>query len=418
MSQGQDRRRHFKAFAVWTAARFVLIAAVLVLLPRHWLAAMWVGHSRRLVLLAFCAFYFSVPLRAFLIQTAESVRQTVFIQASLAAFSALETAALFVLWRLELLSVSLALLLLSLEYAGLLLFFLWRFNWNLVKGSEQRSRAQIVDQYASYCAPLVVMSLLDFPCQFADRWLLQRFGGSVEQGYFSFGQQFSTIALLATVSLLNIFWKEIAEAQSRGDWERVRGLYRRASRGLFFTAACGAGLLIPYSAWILTTLAGPQFAGGAVALGFMLLFPAFQSLGQLNGVYLYATEDTRTHMAITAAASLAGLPLTYLVLAPLGLGAAGLAGRWSLFLMLVISVQSWIVARRQKTRADLINPFLVLGFLLTIGFAAKLLGAALAEGAAAFVVSAVFYGACVAAFLYRFPDRAGTSREEIARMRF
>lgn len=429
MSQGLGQARHFRAFASWTALRFLLIAGLLALLPGRWLAGMWVGHGRPVVLLAFCAFFFSVPLRAFLIQTAESVRRTAFIQFSLAALAVLEAAAIFILWRLDILNVAWALALLALEYAALLVFFLSRFDWRLLAGEGGRPWPELLRQYASYCAPLVLLSLVSFPCDFADRWMLQRFGGSTQQGFFSFGQQFATIALLATVSLLNIFWKEIAEAHRSGDLERVKDLYRRASRALFFAAACGAGLLIPHSGWILTLVAGGQFAGGAAALGLMLLYPCFQSIGQLNGAYFYATEDTRTHVAISSLSLFAGLPLTYLALAPrtawvpgLGLGAAGLAARWALLQIAAVSAQSWIIARRQKTRSDLAHPLLVLGSLLAIGFGAKLVGAALARvlpaagGFTAFGLSGLAYAACVAALVYRFPGRAGTSVEEIKRV--
>lgn len=70
---------------------------------------------------------------------------------------------------------------------------------------------------------------LGFLLEFADRWMLQSWGGANEQAYFSISQQFSAIALLATASVMNILWKEVAEAHHQQDANRVKMLYQRAS---------------------------------------------------------------------------------------------------------------------------------------------------------------------------------------------
>ena len=56
---------------------------------------------------------------------------------------------------------------------------------------------------------------------FTDRWLLQYYSGSVEQAYYSVAAQFAAIALIFTTSILRIFWKEISEAQEKGNNEVV-----------------------------------------------------------------------------------------------------------------------------------------------------------------------------------------------------
>jgi hypothetical protein len=76
-----------------------------------------------------------------------------------------------------------------------------------------------------------VYALCSFAFIFAGRWLSQRFGGARQQGVFSIGQQFSTISLLATTSMTQVFRKEIAAA-TVSDRDRAAKLYRSTSRGL------------------------------------------------------------------------------------------------------------------------------------------------------------------------------------------
>ncbi|MCX5788605.1 MAG: lipopolysaccharide biosynthesis protein [Elusimicrobia bacterium] len=425
LAKGRGGLGHVRAYAGWLAARFALIAlAVGLLLPGSWIAKLWF-HPRPLVLLAFCGFFFSVPLRTFLVQLAESIRESVLVQTAIAALAVFHLASVTALLVTHTLSVPVLFILLVAEYALLGLFVRWKLNWSAFKDAG----AVTLRDYGRYCAPLIAYSWLGFTCEFADRWLLQRFGGSAQQGFFSISQQFAGIALLATASLLNIFWKEIADAHHRGDQARARELYRNSCRALFFITAGAACFLVPHAKTLLVTLAGPSFETAWPALALMLLFPVFQTIGQLNGAFFLATEDTRTHVAIGSAGLLVGLPLTYLVLAPrsalvpgLDLGAAGLAARWSLLQVAMVGVQSWVVARRQDAGSEMGRHLAVLAGMLAVAWAARLAAgwaAAILPGPTRFwtlALAAPLYAAALAAFALARPEAAGTSRAQLARI--
>src|SRR5207247_2443660 len=103
----------------------------------------------------------------------------------------------------------------------------------------------VAKEFTVYCKPLVVYGCVSFLYTFADRWFLQEFGGAEQQGFFAVSQQFANISLIVTASMLKIFWKEIAEAQERGDRELMRRLYARVTRGLYFCGAFVSCFLIP-----------------------------------------------------------------------------------------------------------------------------------------------------------------------------
>ncbi|MFH1724209.1 MAG: lipopolysaccharide biosynthesis protein [Elusimicrobiota bacterium] len=432
LSKGKDSRRHFRAYSFWLGLRFAVVAlAVGLLLPSGWIDRIWLGHGRGLVLLAFAGFFASVPVRAFLIQAAESVRRTLFIQSAVAAVSVAHLALVLTLLVSGRLSVPNLLLLLVAEYAALAVYFGLRFDWSLLSAAgSERPWKEFFGQYATYCSPLVLYSFIGFVYEFADRWLLQYFGGSAQQGFFSLTHKFAMLGVLATTSLLNIFWKEIAEAERKGDKERVRSLYRRSSRALFFIAAAVGCFLIPHSRTLLIRLVGPEYEAAWPALSLMFVFPMFQTLGQLNGTFFFATEDTKTHVLFSSAAMVLSLPVTYFLLAEpsaavpgLGLGATGLAARWSFWTMFTVSAQSWIVCRRQRASTDIIHPFLVLALLLALGAASKALAAALCGLAPvagadlwAFALSAPLYAAGAIALVLLLPEHVGTERAQLARI--
>lgn len=416
LSKGRGGLPHVRGYALWLAARFTAVLLVLGLLfPQPWLQKIWF-HPRPLIVLAFIGFFFSVPLRTFLIQTAESVRETVFVQTAMSVLSLIHVGAVAALFATGVLSVPAMFWLLAAEYALLALFVAAKLDWSLF-GSSGRVTLR---EYAAFCAPLVAYSWLGFICEFADRWLLQRFGGSAQQGFFSISFQFSAVALIATTSLLNIFWKEIADAHGRGDFTRMRELYRTASRALFFVAAAAACFLAPHSHTILTLLAGPAYESGWLAFAVMLSYPVFQTIGQLNGALFFATEDTRTHVVITSGALLVGLPLTYLLLAPanawipgLGLGAVGLATRWSVVQVAAVGIQCWAIARKQGIPTEMPHHLALFAGLLLASAATRFGVESITgwNGPAALIASAPIYGALVAAFAAAYPEQLGASRQ-------
>jgi O-antigen/teichoic acid export membrane protein len=431
LSKSRDARAHVELYLAWLALRLILVAAAIVLLPHSWLDRIWLGHPRGLVLGAFGAFFASVVVRGYLVQIAESTRKTVFIQSGLAVLS-LAHLALVVFLRLSgALSVQALFTLLLSEYAALSLWFFWRFDLALLgPNAVNPDWRAIVARYSKYCAPLALYAVLGFAADFADRWLLQRFGGSAQQGYFSIGWQFATIALLATTSLLNIFWKEIAAAEALADRARARDLYNRSSRLLFFVAAAGGCFLAPHSRALLDLTAGTQFSDAAPVLAIMLLFPAFQSLSQLNGAFFYATEDTRTHVSISSIGLAVGLPLTYLALAPrdaaipgLALGALGLAARLWLVQAAIVSLQCAVVRRRLGSDIGPGFHWVTLIFLGALGVAAGALGSAASRGLSlpradvwAVLFSAVPFAAGLASLAWFFPSRVGADRAHIDRI--
>jgi O-antigen/teichoic acid export membrane protein len=344
----------FALYIGWTVGiQFVLTMLVLaLLLPDSVLATIWIGQTRRLVLLACAASFFMTQVWLTVTQMGEATRKTIVVQGA-AVLQALAHLVLVVaLSRSGLLNVASILWLLIAEFALFTLFVappLLRANVALDAASSQ-SWQEIAAEFRAYCVPLVIYGWVNFVYTFGNRWLLQKFGGPTQQGYFSIGQQFGTVSLIAASSILNVLWKEIAEARERGDEETMRALYVRASRGLYCFVAFVSCFLIPYSGDILTLTVGKGYAAASLTLALMLLFPIHQSIGQLLGTFFYATSETRRYTKVGIATMLVTMPVTYLMLAPrtalvpgLGLGSVGLALTLVVVQIVVINVQSrWL----------------------------------------------------------------------------
>ncbi|MDQ6768431.1 MAG: hypothetical protein M3Z54_00390, partial [Gemmatimonadota bacterium] len=246
----RPRGRHFfTAYAVWTfGVQMIGTLIFLLLVPASLLSKAWQGEPRPIVILAFLAAFLSSQGWASVLQLGEALRRTFTVQLASTAQTLAHLALVAFALLTGRLSVTAVIVFLAIEYTLLVTIIAPSLVKTSVRSAPiDESWRDVLREFVDYCRPVALYGYVGFAYGFADRWLLQHYGGSVQQGLFGFAQQFGAISILATAAMVNVFWKEIAEANARGNLERLRELYMRSRRMLFFTAAWTSCLLIPWS---------------------------------------------------------------------------------------------------------------------------------------------------------------------------
>ena len=427
LSQEPRSWRFVRAFFIWQLLQFAVPLLVIgVLFPRAWITAIWHGESRVLVLVAFAAAFMQGSVWPAVQQACESQRRTYLAQGIGVVVVLVHLVAVTTFWRFGALGLTAILGAIAVEYLAAGAFALRRLSFPSA-GADDVPRVMF-RKYAAYCLPLVPFALLSFANEFADRWLLQEHGGGVQQAYYAVGAQLASIALIATSSILNIFWKEIAEAHHRKDHERTLALYVRVSRLLFAIGAAVAGLLIPWAPEVLRLLLGPAFVGGAPALMIMLLYPIHQTMGQVGATMMYATERVRTQVLIGSAMMFVGITVTYFVLAPrsatipgLGLASTGLAAKMVGVQIVGVNLLAYVLARMNGWAFQWAYQVIVIGACVGLGWFARLLVIATVSPSLHVVLqialAAVVHTILLAAVLLLKPSLAGLSRHELVAAR-
>ncbi|MDQ6769951.1 MAG: hypothetical protein M3Z54_08190, partial [Gemmatimonadota bacterium] len=216
-------------------------------------------------------------------------------------------------------------------------------------------------------------------------------------------------------------WKEIAEANARGNLERLRELYMRSRRMLFFTAAWTSCLLIPWSGELLLLAAGAKYTAGAPVLMLMLLYPVHQTLGQLQSTFLVATGRTRLYSTLGIISMSTSIVIAYFLLATpsaalpgLGLGAIGLAAKLVGLQLIQVVVVSVIISRKYDWPTDLLHQFLLLAALIAVSVTIRwLIRAAFPtwQSIAQILTAVIIYGGITGFAVWKYPMLAGFSRE-------
>ncbi len=430
ISKRRQSGAFFAFYFAWVVFQFVVtVVLVGLLLPVSVIGHIWVGHERSIVLLAFMASFVVTQVWGIVCQLGEAIRKTVLLQVAAVGQAVMHLALVAAAVHWEWLTVQTVMWLLVGEHILLtLLLAPIVANGNLIgKSDSNEGLGTITSEWVAYCKPLAVYGWVGFLYLFADRWLLQHFAGSEQQGFFAVGQQFANISLIATTSILMVFWKEVAEARERQDHRRVQALYTSVSRGLYFVGAWLSCLLIPYSREILTWTVGAGYETAWLCLALMFLFPVHQSLGQIHGAFFYASGETGSYARIGLLMMAVSIPLTYLVLAPgsaavagLGLGAVGLALKMVGLQVVGVNIQAYMIAQTNRWNFTFAYQGLALGVLLCLGWASKwasqgmldLTGSVGTPGVVMLLGCGLYISSSLA-FLSHFPQITGLSREQV-----
>ncbi len=434
LSQRARGRRFYLVYFSWLSFQFIATLALLwLVIPASLFEKVWLGHDREVVMLAFVAAFMQQQVWQMVGQIGEAMRKTVKVQLMNLAGALLYFMVILLGSVYGQLSVEKILLILVGQYvAATVVAYLFLRDVGVMSQIEKKSLNEILWDYWKYCKPLVALALVSFAYDFADKWMLQKFGGAAQQGYFQIANQFAAVSLLATTSILNVFWKEIADAWEKQDRARVAMLYRKVSRGLVMLGAIISGLLLPWSEQIVNIFLGEAYVNAWPVLAVMLLYPIHQSMGQIGGTMFLASRQTHRYMLVGIAMMLVSIPVSYFMLASatdgwlpgLEMGALGMAYKMVALGIVSVNIQAWVIARYGGWKFDWVFQVVGIPMMIAAGFIAKTLSVWIwnieSVGMVGLVVpvtiAAIIYACFVIAIIGWLPWLIGADRAAIANL--
>lgn len=364
-------------YFVWLIIQFILLILFIgIFAPDNWIMHIWQGEFRERVILAFLAVFFQQQIWGMLSHVGESQRMTVSVQSINIAIALFHLLFIFGLYFFYSLTIERIFVLIIIEFLLVAIIAWWTFP--LTYSNETKTLKQIIQEYKKFCLPLLPYTYLGLVMGFADTWMLQHYGGAIEQAYYGIGYRFAAISLIATQSILKILWKEVAESNEQGDKERVRRIYERSNRVLFMLGAVISGFLVPWASEIIHLLLGDAYSGGVFVLSIMFLYPIHQSLGQVIGTMYFSLELTKPYAIIGMIFMTLSIIGVYFLLAPanaiipgLGLASTGMAIKMVFMQIFGVNLSIWWLSRSQGWKFSIIYQFVGIGSFLVAGFLSK-----------------------------------------------
>ena len=433
ISQKKQSKLFYLIYFGWQLAQLIIVLIIIsAIFPQTWITYIWQGQNNHMILIAFIASFMLNHVWYTTTSIAESIRKSIMIQFINMVIMIFHFTIVYYLVNISTISIELIFYLISGEYviAIIISSYILRTKIQFEKSSI-KSFNEIFHEYYLYCTPLILLAFISFGYHFADRWFLQKFSGAMEQGLYAISSKFAMVSLIATASIINIFWKEIAEAFENKNYNRIKDLYKSTTRGLFFVSVFIACLVIPWSEKIIIIFLGDKYLAATVPLTIMFFYPIHQSLGQINGTTFMAIGMTRESVIIGNIFLLLSIPIVFLLLAPqsykipgLGLGAKGVAIKMIGLQLIAVNVQSFYLSYRLKFKYDWIYQPVNISIFLFLSYTLKthipsIFSRIYGEGNLIIMslVILILYSIFSVLYVYLFPAMVGQSRASLKSLR-
>lgn len=309
---------------------------------------------------------------------------------------------------------------LVLERKGYSILRSWKLSFNQIK--------KYTKEFYHYSHPLFFAAVFGLVFGILNRWMLQYFSGSVEQGFYGLSVKIGAVCFMFTSAMTPLIMREFSIAHGENNLAEMARLFRRYIPMLYAIAAYFACFLVVEAREVTLIIGGAQFQQAYLPVSIMAFYPIHQTYGQLSGSVYYATGQTKLYRNIRVFFTILGLPLTYFLIAPtnmmgLNAGAVGLA-------ISVVTLQFFAVNTQLYFNAKLLNfrfsryiahQILSVGFMISVAVLAKqivelILGLG-EHGIISFLVSGLIYSILVGLVAIAFPILFGLSRNDISKMK-
>ena len=281
-----------------------------------------------------------------------------------------------------------------------------------------------LNEFYKYGYPLFVYSLIGLVAGIADKWMLQEFSGSVDQGFFWLSFKISAICLLFTTAISQLIMREFAIAFEKNNIKQMGILFNRYIPLLYSIASFFSCFLALEAKNITFIIGGENFQNAVLTVMIMSFYPIHQTYGHLNSSVYYATGQTKLYRNIGGTFNILRLPITYFLLAPtemmgLNTGSVGLAA--SLVFITIINVNTQLFYNTRflglQFRHYVIHQIICIGLLVSCALIAKFCVANFLgfqdKVIYSFLSSGLLYSIMVMALIYIQPGVFGLKKNDI-----
>lgn len=217
-----------------------------------------------------------------------------------------------------------------------------------------------------FSSPLLLYSVIGLIAGIGDRWILQKFGGSIQQAFFGISYRVGAFVFLFTSAMMPLLMREYSKLFADNKINLIQSGFIQNFKILYFLASFLAIFVAFNAGFIIEMLAGSEFVNAKFVVILMAFYPIHQTLGQLNGTVYYSTSRTREYRNIGLSLMPFGLAMSFILIAPeafwgYDLGAVGLAIQMLIMQFITVNIMLFYNCKFLKTPY-----FKLLGYQLLI----------------------------------------------------
>jgi len=284
-----------------------------------------------------------------------------------------------------------------------------------------KATKEYIKPFYEYTNPLFFIGIANLPINFLKRWLLQFFGGSIEQGYFSLSNALGSFVILFSNALSPLLLREFSISISRNDNAAMSSLFIKSIYILFAFSAYMSIFLMLQASKATTFLGGNLFSEAILPVSIMVIYPIPYTVNNILYSVLYSTNKTKLLRNMGLLFSGISLIITFILIAPnkyfgLELGAVGFA----ISMLIPTSIKylvllKYCVSIMALSRKNIIlNHLIVITIFVSLGiFSIEIADHLTNNIIVSFLISGIIYTIGVVIVFIQFPSLLGISLLEI-----
>ena len=209
----------------------------------------------------------------------------------------------------------------------IVLYYLNRMNVVFLPVKSAIVIKEYTKLFYSYCAPLVVYMIIIFISEYFDRWILQKYGGSIQQGYYAFAFNISNISMIAVSSIFVLFTRELSVSFGKNDIRSLSVLFDAYVPSLYLFVAYLSCFFFFQADNIISLFGGESYKSASSAMKILSIYPLVSTYSMMSGSIIYATERTVIFRNLSLILTPLGALTSIILISPIvgmNLGAAGL----------------------------------------------------------------------------------------------
>ena len=280
-------------------------------------------------------------------------------------------------------------------------------------------------EFYQYSHPLFLLGIVGIVAGILDRWLLQIFGGSKQQGFYGLSYQIGAVCFIFTSAMTPLITREFSIAFSNKNLSHMACLFRRYIPLFYAIAAFFSCFLAVQADSVAYIFGGAKFLDASLAIAIMALYPIHQTYGQLSASVFLATGQTGLYRNMNVIFTIIGLPLTYFLIAPVDMlgvsaGSTGLAIKMVVIQVVAVNVQLYFNAKLLQLSfwKYFTHQILCLGCLLLLAFLSSFkitnCFSSFTNIIINFISNGMLYTITVVVLVYFVPSVFGLNRKDIS----
>ena len=221
----------------------------------------------------------------------------------------------------------------------------WHLSYPVIKSKFR--------EIYNYSKSLLLYGFISMIVMLGDRWMLQNYSGSAEQGFYEVALKISALSFLFTNAATQLITREFAVSFAAKNFAEMSRLFRKYIPALYSISALFGCFIIVNSNEVTSLFFGDKFINSSITIAIMAFYPIHQTYGQLSGGVFYAMGKTSLYSKIGIFFMVLGLPITYILLVPnffgdTNLGSIGLAFKTIFLQFFAVNVQLFYNCRTLK----------------------------------------------------------------------